>query len=187
MVNLYEALSFALSPTAVAFYVIVIFSMFSPIGLGSASMISSIAIGTIFMVLIPSYSVYYFTKKFINTERRDREIPYLISIASYLVSSVIFLYLNSHVMFLISMAYVFVASTSFVINLFWKISVHAAGVAGPTTALVYVFGIWMAPIYLITLLILWTRFRLKAHSASQLLAGAFMAVFITSLTYIIMW
>ena len=85
------------------------------------------------------------------------------------------------------MSYVFVTSAVFIINLFWKISAHSAGVAGPTTALVYVFGPSLIPLYVLTLLVMWVRLKIKVHNLKQLIAGALIAIFITSLVYTILW
>jgi hypothetical protein len=188
MNDIYKFLSVILSPPAIGFYVTIIFSLFSPIGLGSIGIFSNIVIGLIFLVLIPIGSNFYFNKKVIDIlKKEDRIKPYLISIVSYLTSSAIFWLLNSHVMFLISMSYLFVASVVSVVNIFWKISAHTAGVAGPTTALVYVYGTTLLPIYVLTLLTFWVRLKMKAHSISQLIAGIIVAIFITSIVYTILW
>jgi len=186
--NIYKVLSFILSPPMVGFYVTIIFSLFSPIGLGSINALSSITVGTIFLTLVPFGAAYYFTKGIINVDKKeDRVTPYLIGIVGYLVLSAIFWILNVHVMFLISMSYVFVASAVSVINIFWKISAHTAGTAGPITALIYVFGLNLIPIYLITLLTLWVRLKIKAHDILQLISGAVIAILITSIVYTILW
>jgi len=186
--NIYKVLSFILAPPMIAFYVTIIFSLFSPIGLGSINALSSITIGIIFLVLVPFLSTYYFTKGIINVDKKeDRVIPYLVSIVGYLAASAIFWLLNAHAMFLISMSYVFVTSAVSIINIFWKISAHTAGTAGPITALIYVFGLNLIPIYLITLLTLWVRLKIKAHDILQLISGAVIAILITSIVYTILW
>ena len=184
----YKVLSYLLSAPMIALYVTIIFSLLSPIGLGSIDIFSSIVIGLIFLVLIPMGSVYYFNKKDIDVRKKEeRTRLYLISIVSYLTSSAIFWILNSHVMFVISVAYVFVSSSVSIINIFWKISAHSAGVAGPTTALVYVFGANLIPLYVLTLLVFWIRLKIKAHNILQLVTGAIIAIFITSLVYTLLW
>src|SRR3990172_430938 len=168
MTNLYEQLSIILSPQAIALYMILIFSFFSPIGLGSADPVSSIAIGLVFLVLIPFYAVHRFSKKLIDLEREERTIPYLVSIVGYAVASIIFWYMDSKIMFLLSLIYLCVVSAIFMVNFFWKISAHAAGAAGPTTALVFMFGTALIPLYALTLLITWARFKLGVHNVAQL-------------------
>jgi len=184
----YKILSFLLSPPLIALYVTIIFSLFSPIGLGSIDIFSSIIIGLIFLVLIPIGSIYYFSRGDFEVDKRDQRTKlYLISIISYLASSGIFWLLNSHIMFVLSMSYVFVSSADAIVNLFWKISAHASGTAGPITAIVFVFGLQLIPLYVLTLLAFWIRLRLKVHNILQLVVGALIAIFITSIVYTILW
>jgi len=184
-------LSFILSPQAIALYVTIIFSLFSPIGLGSIDVFTSIFIGSLFLTIIPLGSIFYFYKKkgidFDDPKRKERIEIYLIGLVSYLVSSSIFWILNCHVMFVISMAYLFVGSAISLVNLFWKISAHSAGVAGPITSLVYVFGFNLIPLYILLVPIFWIRMKIKAHDILQIISGAIIAIFITSLVYTILW
>jgi len=90
-------------------------------------------------------------------------------------------------MFVLSMSYVFVSSADAIVNLFWKISAHASGTAGPITAIVFVFGLQLIPLYVLTLLAFWIRLRLKVHNILQLVVGALIAIFITSIVYTILW
>lgn len=184
----YNILSFILSVPMIALYVTVLFSLFSPIGLGSLNIFSSITVGLVFLVLIPLSSILYFSKKDLDVNKKEeRTRLYLISIVSYLISSAIFWILNSHIMFVISVAYVFVSATISIINIFWKISAHTAGVAGPTTALIFVFGTNLIPLYILTILVFGIRLRIKAHNVLQLIMGAIVAIFITALVYTILW
>lgn len=178
-----------LSPTMVAVYVTIIFSLYSQLSL--FNILLGIFIGNLFLSLIPTLSAYYLSKtgyadiEFSKKEKRI--VLYLIGIFCFIIASLIFWFLNFRIMFLISMAYVFVTSAVFIINLFWKISAHSAGIAGPTTALVYVFGSSLIPLYILTLLVIWVRLKIKIHDLKQLVAGALIAIFITSLVYTILW
>ena len=84
-------------------------------------------------------------------------------------------------MLAISLAYLFVDIAIMVNNLFWKISIHAAGIAGPTTALVYVFGTKFIFLYIFTALVFYIRLKLKAHTLYQLMAGCAVAIGVTFL------
>lgn len=66
----------------------------------------------------------------------------------------------------------------FFINLKWKISVHAMGVTGPTTALLLFnpLGFLMG---LIAPLVMWNRVVLNKHSPNQVLAGAICGYLLT--------
>ncbi|MGZ4853210.1 MAG: hypothetical protein ACXV3D_08525 [Halobacteriota archaeon] len=45
----------------------------------------------------------------------------------------------------------------FFVNLRWKISAHAMGVAGPTVVLLFVFGLWGVLLGLFLPLVIWSR------------------------------
>jgi len=65
------------------------------------------------------------------------------------------------------------------INLKWKISIHASGITGPATFLFYSFGMIAIPFFLLVLPVGWARLRLNAHTPAQVLAGATLTVAIT--------
>ena len=66
-----------------------------------------------------------------------------------------------------------------VITKYWKISIHAAGVAGPLTAL-WIHGIH-SPFIVIFIVVLlgWARIILKAHNIAQVLTGFILGSFLT--------
>lgn len=164
-----------------------VFSLFSPIGLGNATGLSSMLIATIFLILAPVLIVYYFEKDFDIEDRKRRSKPYLVTILCFLACSVTFWLLDSKVMFLLSLSYFFVTSAIAIVNILWKISAHASGMAGPTTALVFVFGAHLTPLYLITIITMWIRLKAKAHDTYQLFAGATVAIIITLSIYSLLW
>lgn len=84
-------------------------------------------------------------------------------------------------------AYLCVASATFVITVLWKISAHTAGIAGPSTALVFVFGACALPLYLLAILMVWSRVKLGAHTLDQAVAGVIVAIGIASLVYYVFY
>ncbi len=182
--------SIIFSPVAVAAYVTIIFSLFSPIGLGSMNVLTSIILGILFLTVVPMFAIFSSSKSFTGWEffdRKKRNKPYFFSLLSYLSGAVVFLYLGNHVMFLISFTYFIVTLTMMIINFFWKISLHTSGIAGPVTSLVYVFGLGIAPLYLLLLPVAYSRYKLNSHDFLQLLVGALLGIFITYSTYFILW
>ncbi len=177
-----EILSHAFSPPAIAAAAAVIFSLLSP------NILLSSILGISFLAVIPTLPFLYLLKKRLTDmdirSRRTRASVLAAAAASCAASSAIFYYLGYHAMFAISLAYLFAAAAVAINSLFWKISIHAAGVAGPTTALAYVFGIGALPIYLLVLLTAFVRFRLKAHTLPQLMGGAAVAIIVTLLAYL---
>jgi membrane-associated phospholipid phosphatase len=58
------------------------------------------------------------------------------------------------------------------INRFWKISIHSMGVSGPAAALLTNGNYYPFPMVLIIVLVSYSRVILKAHSPTQVFAGA---------------
>ncbi len=67
----------------------------------------------------------------------------------------------------------------FAINVSWRASVHAMGIAGPTMALVFGFGVLGALLSLLLPLVGWSRIRLGAHTPSQVVVGALLGFVLT--------
>ena len=83
-------------------------------------------------------------------------------------------------------AYIAVGVVLLIINLRWKISVHTAGVSGPNLVLQFISN---KPYILLTLTlvpVIWARYKLKAHTMAQLVAGAFISLMITYLVTIVL-
>lgn len=174
-------LSNVLSAPVVAAAVTVIFSLYSP------DIFMSMFLGFLFLVAIPVLPFLYLLEKkiidFDASDRKKRTAILLAAIASYAVASLVFYQMGYNSMFLISTAYVFVSSAVVAVNSFWKISIHAAGVAGPVTALVYVFGPQLLPLYTLAIVVGYVRLRLGMHTVLQVIAGVMLAILATFLTY----
>ena len=69
------------------------------------------------------------------------------------------------------------------INVFWRASAHAMGVAGPTMALVFGFGGSGALLSLLLPAVGWSRIRLGAHDLAQIVAGAGLGYVLTGLQF----
>lgn len=65
------------------------------------------------------------------------------------------------------------------INLYWRASAHAMGVAGPTIALVFGVGVPGALLSLLLPFVGWSRIQLKAHTLSQVVVGAALGYVLT--------
>ncbi|MDD5416797.1 MAG: hypothetical protein PHU12_02360 [Candidatus Aenigmarchaeota archaeon] len=190
--NIYNLLSYILAAPFVGIYVSIIFAFFAPLEYIQINRGLAASIGILFLGIIPLLDVLIMYKigylKDMNaTNRKRRNLIYFLAILSYIGSALIFWKLGSHAMFLISLAYVFAPSATAITNRFVKISVHVAGVAGPTTALIYVFGLWLMPLYLLSLLIAYVRLKLKAHNITELLLGFIIPAIVTYLVYLIAW
>jgi membrane-associated phospholipid phosphatase len=115
-------------------------------------------------------------------ERKDRNYPLLMVILSYFIGAAVLYTINAPIITTVLMfSYFSNTLIVFFINLYWKISIHAMGVAGPTTALIYVFGPVGAVFASIIPVVMWSRVYLKRHTAGQVITGASLGFFLTIL------
>ncbi len=107
-----------------------------------------------------------------HVSRRKTRTPFfLMAISRYSFATIVFFATDTRIMFLPALGYVCVTLILMIIDVFWKISVHCAGVAGPIAALSYVFGIIVAPLFLLLVPLSWARVALKEHTFKQTLVG----------------
>ena len=115
-------------------------------------------------------------------ERKDRNYPLIIAILSYFIGAAVLYAVNAPIITTILM-FCYFSNTLivFFINLYWKISIHAMGVAGPTVALIYVFGPIGAVFAAIIPVVMWSRVYLKRHTVGQVVTGALLGFILTIL------
>jgi len=81
----------------------------------------------------------------------------------------------------IMLTYVIVVLALIAVNLFFRASGHAAGVAGPVAALIYFYGLIAAPLIALIPLTMWARVKARGHTLSQTVVGALLAAGVTML------
>jgi len=120
------------------------------------------------------------------SERKERTKPFVGAAASYLAGGGVLLFMKAPTI-IIALMLCYAGNTiiMLLITFRWKISIHASGVAGPTTALVYSVGTWTAVFFILLIPVGWARMRLKAHTPWQILAGALVTAIATWLQLII--
>ncbi len=115
-------------------------------------------------------------------ERTDRNFPLLLVISSYLIGFIILYIINAPLITTVLMFCYFSNTLAvFLINLRWKISIHAMGVAGPAVALIYVFGPFGTIFALLIPFVMWSRVYLKEHTLSQVIMGAMLGFLSTAI------
>ena len=145
-------------------------------GLSDAPLL--IAITSLFGSILPLAMVYSLLKldiikDFYAQERGTRFIPFLWTTFFYLLGTVSLIIVAAPAVVTALMACYFVNGiVLMVITLRWKISIHASGVTGPFTALVYLLGAVMLPLLLVVIPVAWARVELKAHTIMQVAVGA---------------
>ena len=105
--------------------------------------------------------------------KEERTVPFLIATVFYVIGLLVFLYFKINI---ISIAFWFcyISNTLLiiVINKYWKISAHAMAAAGPVAALTIAYGPQYLFLFLLVILIGWSRIKLKCHTIAQVTAGA---------------
>jgi len=142
-------------------------------------------ITSFFGCVLPLISVVILLKKriisdFYATERNERFIPFLTTIFSYLLGTIALILVQAPAPITALMAcYIVNGVVLATITIKWKISIHSSGVTSPVTALVYLLGTRLLPLFLLVLPVIWARLELKAHNKMQLTMGALISTVLT--------
>jgi membrane-associated phospholipid phosphatase len=115
-------------------------------------------------------------------QRQDRIYPLLLVIVSYIIGVAVLYSLGAPSLTTVLMI-CYLNNTIIVLlfSLYWKISIHAMGIAGPATAIIYLFGWYGLLFSLLVRLVLWSRLYLKRHTPAQLIVGTVLGYFLTAL------
>ena len=189
--DLADFVSKFVSPPTIALVAAVCFSLWSPIGLGLLYPSLSILLCFSLLAFCPFLPVLYFYRKKVvdlYVSKKESRTPFfLIAIALYSMAAIIFFATNTKILFLLALSYMFVTVILLLVNRFWKVSVHSAGVAGPVFALIFVFGVIVLPLSLLIVLVSWSRIRLKKHTFMQTLAGSLIPVAVGLVVYPVLY
>jgi membrane-associated phospholipid phosphatase len=183
-----EYYSAALTPFSVAAIESIVFSWFSPTGVGP---VTTPGVSALFGVLILSIGPFVPVAYSVRTRRIDLDISdrnkrgpiYVMSLIAYAAGVLFFWATENKIMFVLSVAYLCVGFALMLITFAWKISAHAAATAGMATALSLVLGVWILPSFVLAVLTIWARVRLGAHTLLQALAGAILSIVVTALVF----
>ncbi len=184
-------ISAILSPPAIALGTVTVFAFFSPIGTGLFQPWQSFIIGLFFIVIgpiLPLTTLVALGKlTFDVRNRRDRPILYLAAVLVYSAGAVVAWFYQNHTMAVLAIAYAAVTSAIAIVSLFWKVSAHTAGVAGPITGLIWIYGLIPVPFLLLAILVAWARWRQGLHTIIQLISGIIIAMIVTAGVYWLYW
>ena len=176
-----------LNPFLVSLVIILLLSFESTTTISDAikwSLISiAVSILPVFLIIVYLVRNERLENIFINARRQRNKIYLLASICAVL-GCVILLYSGAPLVLVAA----FVAGLSIVlvfmgINLLWKISVHAAFVAGSVTVLTILHGSIGAVTAALLPPIVWARVELEHHSVAQVTAGALLAALIVVVVF----
>lgn len=170
------------------FYVAIIFSWFSPIGLGPIlTPFTNLILCTIMMVIAPIlpilFEAWHGKVDLDVSVRENRTKFFLFSILCYILAYIVYCLLNCMIMSALAAAYLTVTIGVTIASLKTKVSVHGAGVGGPGTALFFVYGYIAFPVVVLWIIVIISRVKLKQHTLNQSAAGVLLGVIIVILTY----
>ena len=113
--------------------------------------------------------------------RTERGRPLLFACTSYLIGTAALVVAHAPLLTTVLMFGYFAGTLClFFINLYWKISIHTMGIAGPTTVLIFVFGYWGVLLGLLLPPVIWSRVYLKKHTVAQAIMGAVLGFVLTA-------
>lgn len=140
----------------------------------------------VFLTLIPSLSnLFYIPLKSATHEQtlhRQRISSFVFMAISYPLGWWVLSRIHAPVILTAMLEiYTFVTLGLIVFNLVfrYKASGHAAGVSGPVTSLIYLFGAIAAPLLLLIPLVTWARLAAKGHNFWQTVVGGVLSTLIT--------
>jgi membrane-associated phospholipid phosphatase len=141
----------------------------------------------LFMSLIPLLSLLFYIPGRVREKariiRRQRIASFVFMIISYPTGILILRLIQAPRIFeAMAVTYTLVTLGLIVLNfiLRYKASGHAAGVAGPVAALLYMHGLFAAPFIALIPLTTWARVRAQGHTALQTVVGALLSFGITA-------
>ena len=185
--GLADFISKFVSPPTIVAVATVSLSLWSPIGLGSLHPSLSILLCFSLFAFFPFLPVlYFYRKKVVDlyvSQKETRTPFFLIALAAYSLAAIIFFATDTKIMFPLALGHTFVTLILLVINKFWKVSVHSAGVTGPIFALIFVFGVIVLPLSFIILVVSWSRIKLKKHTFRQTLVGTLIPIAVGLVIY----
>lgn len=118
------------------------------------------------------------------SQRAERPRFILVSLGSDALALAVLVALGApHLLRVIVLTYLCLGAAMFAVSNFWKISLHMVGVAGFSTALVFVFGVPALFAFLSLPLVAWARWQRRKHTPAQLAGGTLGGALITAIVF----
>jgi membrane-associated phospholipid phosphatase len=119
------------------------------------------------------------------SDRKQRLVPLSFGLGCIAITFAILILIHASIILIATItSAIVVLVITIVITQKWKISLHAAGITGAVTTIIFVFG----PIYLfLTILIAvvgWARWKVRAHTPLQIIAGLTLSAIVTIATWL---
>lgn len=141
----------------------------------------------LFLSLIPLGSLFFYipggVKDKTRVIRRQRIASFVFMVVSYPLGWLVLYLTGAPAIYqAIAVTYTLVTLGLILLNFVikYKASGHAAGVAGPVAAMIYLFGLIATPLLALIPLTTWARVNAKGHDVWQTVAGAVLSLGITA-------
>lgn len=148
--------------------------------------IGGLAWALVFISLLPLCSLFFYIpgkiRDWPKIIKRQRIASFVFMIVSYPIGFAVLRLTHAPKVYeAIAATYTFVTLGLIVFNLIvrYKASGHAAGVAGPIAAMIYLFGLIGVPLLALLPLTAWARVSAKGHDLWQTVVGAVLSLVIT--------
>ncbi len=164
---------------------IVAFLTFLALAITESAQLGQAIISVVFASLIPITVVVYLRglRDFPNMtfpSGAARIKPFVIAITGYAFGFLALVSMRAPVLIRgLMLAYMINTTAMLAITTFWKISIHAAGVTGPLSFVIFRLGLWSIFLYLLVIPVALIKLRFREHTAWQLIAGAAVTIVIT--------
>jgi len=113
-------------------------------------------------------------------DRKKRFLPFALFSLEYFIFVILNRLLELPVSFQAVMWVVLVNTLIYaVITLWWKVSIHAAGIAGYIVCVLWFLDLFCILAFLPLLLTAWSRVHLKAHTLAQVIVGSILGIALT--------
>jgi len=110
----------------------------------------------------------------IDVSRRSQRVgPFMFGIVSVMVGWFVLTLTNGpRNLQTVMIITVFSGIIMMVITFWWKISMHASSLGGVATMLTVLYGAVMLPLFVLLVLVSWSRVVLRRHTVTQVIAGS---------------
>jgi len=107
------------------------------------------------------------------SRRSQRAGPFIFGIVSVMIGWLVLTLTNGpRNLQTVMMITVFSGTIMMVITFWWKISMHASSLGGAATMLTVLYGAVMLPLFVLLVLVSWSRVVLRRHTVTQVIAGS---------------
>jgi membrane-associated phospholipid phosphatase len=110
----------------------------------------------------------------IDVSRRSQRIgPFIFGIVSAMIGWLVLTHTNGpRNLQTVMIITIFSGIIMMVITFWWKISMHASSLGGVATMLTVLYGAVMLPLFVLLVLVSWSRVVLRRHTIPQVIAGS---------------